>query len=113
MHACREEVQSVEGQRTMLRAAAKLAEVEADARFQDEQLRRLKAMPEVERPWTIAALSITDHAAVRPLSHPCTTYARFCISQSRVYDGPRSASPNPSGSQGGPMLDSITQGYAC
>ena len=60
----------MEGQRTMLRAAAKLAEVEAEARFQDEQLRRREAMPEVERPWTIAALSITDHAAVRPCWKP-------------------------------------------
>ena len=66
MHICREEVQSVEGQRSVLRAAAKQAEAEAEARFQDEQLRRLEAMPEVERPWTIAALSITPQAAVRP-----------------------------------------------
>ncbi len=67
MHDCREEVQLVEGQRTVHRAAAKLAEIESEARFQDEQMRRLEAMPEVERPWTIAALSITDEAAVRPL----------------------------------------------
>ncbi|CAL5222213.1 g4545 [Coccomyxa viridis] len=59
----REEVQLVEGQRTVHRAAAKLAEIESEARFQDEQMRRLEAMPEVERPWTIAALSITDEAA--------------------------------------------------
>lgn len=65
MYGRREEVRSVEGQRTVLRAAAKQAAVEAEARFQDEQLRRVEAMPEVERPWTIAALSITPQAAVR------------------------------------------------
>ena len=69
MHGRREEVQSVEGQRTLLRAAAKQAEAAAEACFQDEQLRRVEAMPEVNRPWTIAALSITPQAAVR--SCPC------------------------------------------
>ena len=64
MYICREEVQSAEGQRTVLKAAAKQAEAEADAYFKDEQLRRQEAMPEVERPWTIAALSITPQAAV-------------------------------------------------
>ena len=68
MHVCREEVQSVEGQRSALKAAAKQAEAKAEARFQDKQLRRLEAMPEVERPWTIAALSISPQAAVRPWS---------------------------------------------
>ena len=62
----REEVLSAEGQREELKAAAKRVAAELEARFKEEQLWRLNASPEVERPWTIAALSISPQAAVRP-----------------------------------------------
>ncbi len=62
----REEVLSAEGHREELKAAAKRVAAELEARFQEEQLRRLASSPEVERPWTIAALSISPQAAVRP-----------------------------------------------
>lgn len=57
-------MQETEGERTQLKAAAKRAEAAAETCFQEEQLRRLNASPEVERPWAVASLSISPQAAV-------------------------------------------------
>ncbi|CAK0786810.1 hypothetical protein CVIRNUC_010024 [Coccomyxa viridis] len=59
----REEVQSVEGQRVQLRAAARETEAEKDARLHEEQLARLNASPEVDRPWAVATMSMSPEAA--------------------------------------------------
>ena len=68
---CREEVHSVEGQRVQLRAAARETEAEKDARLHEEQLARLNASPEVDRPWAVATMSMSPQAAVCLLSIVC------------------------------------------
>ena len=60
----RDEVQSVEGQRIQLRAAARETEAEKDARLHEEQLARLNASPEVDCPWAVATLSMSPQATV-------------------------------------------------
>ena len=58
----------MEGQRVQLRAAARDTEAERDARLHEEQLARLNASPEVDRPWAVATLSMSPQAAVCSLS---------------------------------------------
>ena len=63
----------MEGQRVQLRAAARETEAEKDARLQEEQLARLNASPEVDRPWAVATMSMSPEAAVCLLSITCET----------------------------------------
>ena len=84
---CREEVQSVEGQRVQLRAAARETEAEKDARLHEEQLAPLNASPEVDRPWAVATMSMSPEAAVCLLfitCEPCLLCVRTTLQGSSL-----------------------------
>lgn len=67
---CRQEVQEVEQQRVKEKQALKQKEEEAEVRWHSPLRNKHEhEIQQIERPWTIAALSIPEHAAVCALQH--------------------------------------------